>query len=123
MNSLESVQEQIKNALKYTDHDPVVYNLLAEPKRFYEYNLPFKMDDGTVRVFKAYRSQHNDALGPTKGGLRFHADLNSDDVKALSALMTLKCAVANVPYGGAKGGIAVDPATLKGRELEYLSRT
>jgi glutamate dehydrogenase len=123
MNSLESVQEQIKNALRYTDHDAVVYNLLSEPKRFYEYNLPFKMDNGSVKIFKAYRSQHNDALGPTKGGLRFHADLNSEDVKALSALMTLKCAVANVPYGGAKGGIAVDPSTLNQRELENLSRT
>ena len=123
MNSLELVQEQIKNALKYTNHNEIVYNLLAEPKRFYEYNLPFKMDDGSVKIFKAYRSQHNDALGPTKGGLRFHKDLNSEDVKALSALMTLKCAVANVPYGGAKGGIAVDPSTLNQRELENLSRT
>ena len=123
MNSLELVQEQIKNALKYTSHNEIVYNLLAEPKRFYEYNLPFKMDDGSVKIFKAYRSQHNDALGPTKGGLRFHKDLNSEDVKALSALMTLKCAVANVPYGGAKGGIAVDPSTLNQRELENLSRT
>lgn len=123
MNSLELVQEQIKNALKYTDHDDIVYNLLAEPKRFYEYNINLKMDNGDVRIFKSYRSQHNDALGPTKGGLRFHPHLESEDIKALSALMTLKCAVANVPYGGAKGGIAVDVNDLNEKELEYLSRT
>lgn len=123
MNSLELVQQQIKNALQYTNHDEVVYNLLAEPKRFYEYNIPMKMDDGSVRIFKSYRSHHNDALGPAKGGIRFHCDLDSDDIKALSALMTLKCAVANVPYGGAKGGVAVDTNDLSQRELENLSRT
>lgn len=123
MNSLELVQQQIKNALQYTNHDEVVYNLLAEPKRFYEYNIPMKMDDGSVRIFKSYRSHHNDALGPAKGGIRFHCDLDSNDIKALSALMTLKCAVANVPYGGAKGGVAVDTNELSQRELENLSRT
>lgn len=123
MNSLELVQEQIKNALEYTNHSKVVYNLLAEPKRFYEYNIPLKMDNGETKIFKSYRSQHNDALGPTKGGLRFHPNLDSKDIKALSALMTLKCAVANVPYGGAKGGIAVDVNQLSEKELEYLSRT
>lgn len=123
MNSLELVQQQIKNALQYTNHDDVVYNLLAEPKRFYEYNIPMKMDDGSVRIFKSYRSHHNDALGPAKGGIRFHCDLDSNDIKALSALMTLKCAVANVPYGGAKGGVAVDTNELSQRELENLSRT
>lgn len=123
MNSLELVQQQIKNALQYTSHDEVVYNLLAEPKRFYEYNIPMKMDDGSVRIFKSYRSHHNDALGPAKGGIRFHCDLDSNDIKALSALMTLKCAVANVPYGGAKGGVAVDTNELSQRELENLSRT
>lgn len=123
MNSLELVQKQIKNALQYTNHDEVVYNLLAEPKRFYEYNIPMKMDDGSVRIFKSYRSHHNDALGPAKGGIRFHCDLDSNDIKALSALMTLKCAVANVPYGGAKGGVAVDTNDLSQRELENLSRT
>lgn len=123
MNSLELVQQQIKNALQYTNHDDVVYNLLAEPKRFYEYNIPMKMDNGSVRIFKSYRSHHNDALGPAKGGIRFHCDLDSNDIKALSALMTLKCAVANVPYGGAKGGVAVDTNELSQRELENLSRT
>ena len=123
MNSLELVQQQIKNALKYTEHDDIVYDLLSEPKKFYEYNISLKMDNGTVRIFKAYRSQHNNALGPVKGGLRFHPSLNSEDVKALSALMTLKCAVANVPYGGAKGGVAVDVKQLNKKELERLSRT
>jgi glutamate dehydrogenase len=123
MNSLEMIQEQIKNALSYTDHDEIVYDLLAEPKRFYEYNLHSTMADSTVKVFKSYRSQHNDALGPTKGGIRFHQDLTGDDVKALSALMTFKCAIAGLPYGGAKGGIAVDVKSLKPKELEQLSRT
>lgn len=123
MNPLQLVQDQIKNALKYTNHNEVVYDFLAEPKKFYEYNIPLKMDDGSTRIFKSYRSQHNNALGPTKGGLRFHPDLNSEDIKALSTLMTLKCAVANVPYGGAKGGIAVDINELNERELEKLSRT
>jgi glutamate dehydrogenase len=80
------------------------------------------MDNGTVRIFKGYRSQHNDALGPTKGGLRFHPSVSADDVKALSAWMTFKASLVGLPYGGAKGGVVVDPATLSTTELERLSR-
>jgi glutamate dehydrogenase len=80
------------------------------------------MDDGTIKVFKGFRSQHNDAVGPTKGGIRFDREVTRDEVKALSLWMTFKCAVTGIPYGGGKGGIIVDPSTLSKAELERLSR-
>lgn len=122
MNPLQMVQAQIRAALDNMDLDPVVYDLLAEPKRFYDYSFPVRMDDGTIRIFKGFRSQHNDALGPNKGGLRFHQNVTADEVKALSAWMTFKCAVVGLPYGGGKGGIIVDPRELSNREIEKVSR-
>jgi glutamate dehydrogenase len=122
MEALEVVRHQLKEALQWLDNDQRIYDLLCEPKRFYDYNFPVKMDNGTVRIFKGYRSQHNDALGPTKGGLRFHPSVSADDVKALSAWMTFKASLVGLPYGGAKGGVVVDPATLSTTELERLSR-
>jgi glutamate dehydrogenase len=122
MEALEVVRHQLKEALQWLDNDQGIYDLLCEPKRFYDYNFPVKMDNGTVRIFKGYRSQHNDALGPTKGGLRFHPSVSADDVKALSAWMTFKASLVGLPYGGAKGGVVVDPATLSSTELERLSR-
>lgn len=122
MEALSIVQSQIKKALSINDYDPAIYGLLSEPRRFYEYNFPVRMDNGDVRIFRGFRSQHNDALGPTKGGLRFHPSVSTDDVKALSAWMTFKCALVNLPYGGAKGGVVVDPSTLSNTELERLSR-
>ena len=82
------------------------------------FTIPVKMDSGEVKYFKGFRSQHNDAIGPTKGGLRFHPLVTGDEVKALSIWMTFKCAVANLPYGGGKGGVIVDPKELSKGELE-----
>lgn len=122
LNPLESAQRQIKMACDFLGLDSAVYELLKEPQRVIELSIPVKMDDGTVKVFKGYRSVHNDAVGPGKGGIRFHPALNLDEVKALSIWMTFKCCVTGIPYGGAKGGITVDPQTLSKAELERLSR-
>jgi glutamate dehydrogenase len=122
MDPLLMVQQQIKSALDLTDHEPIVYELLAEPKRFYDYMFPVRMDNGSIRLFKGYRAQHNDALGPNKGGLRFHENVSASDIKALSAWMTFKCALVGLPYGGGKGGVVVDPKELSKTELERLSR-
>lgn len=97
-------------------------SVLRRPKRVVNMNISVRMDDGSVAVFPAFRIQYNDARGPTKGGIRYHPGVDKDDVEELAFLMTLKCAVVNVPYGGAKGGVAVDPDALSEGELERLSR-
>lgn len=122
LNPFEIVQGQIKTAVDKLGLEPAVYDFLKQPKRLLEVSIPVNMDDGTVRVFTGWRSQHNDALGPTKGGLRFHPDVYPDEVRALSMWMTFKCAVLGLPYGGGKGGIAVNPRELSVGELERLSR-
>ena len=122
LNPLESAQRQIKLACDQLNLDKSVYELLKEPQRVIEISIPVKMDDGSVRVFKGYRSLHNDAVGPGKGGIRFHPDVNLDEVKALSVWMTFKCCVTGIPYGGAKGGVTVNPKELSQGELERLSR-
>jgi len=122
LNPLESAQKQVKEACEALGLEASVYELLKEPKRFIEISIPVKMDDGTVKVFKGYRSMHSDAIGPGKGGVRFHPNVNPDEVKALSVWMTFKCCVTGIPYGGGKGGICVDPSTLSKGELERLSR-
>ncbi len=96
--------------------------ILQNPARIMEISIPVKMDNGKIRVFKGFRSQHNDALGPTKGGIRFHQDVCKEEVMALSTWMSLKCSVANLPYGGGKGGVIVNPKELSQGELERLSR-
>ncbi|MBU5436581.1 Glu/Leu/Phe/Val dehydrogenase [Tissierella sp. MSJ-40] len=122
LNPLESAQKQVKIACDALGLDPSVYEILKEPQRVIEVSIPVKMDDGSVKVFKGYRSVHNDAIGPAKGGVRFHPGVNLDEVKALSVWMTFKCCVTGIPYGGGKGGITVDPSTLSKGELERLSR-
>jgi glutamate dehydrogenase len=122
LNPLIIVQKQIKNACDLLGVEESVYEVLKEPMRVLEVSIPVQMDDGTVKVFKGYRSQHNDALGPTKGGIRFHPDVTLDEVKALSMWMTFKCGVVGLPYGGAKGGVAVNPKELSKEELQRLSR-
>ncbi len=122
MNPLESVRWQIRRAADALGLDPAVYEILKSPLRFLEVSIPVTMDDGSVHVFTGYRSQHNDLLGPAKGGIRFHPDVNPDEVKALSAWMTIKCALLGLPFGGGKGGVIVDPRELSPRELEELSR-
>jgi Glutamate dehydrogenase/leucine dehydrogenase len=99
------------------------YVVLKYPERQLIVSLPIKMDDGSIQVFEGYRVEHNGARGPYKGGIRYHKNTNLDEVKALSAWMSLKCAVVNIPYGGGKGGICVDPSTLSKGELERLTRT
>lgn len=98
------------------------YVTLKYPERELKVSMPVKMDDGSVRVFEGFRVQHSSVRGPCKGGIRFHPDVVDSEVKALSAWMTFKCAVANIPYGGAKGGVAVAPETLSKDELARLTR-
>ncbi len=98
------------------------YVLIKYPERELKVSVPVKMDDGSVKVFEGYRVQHSTSRGPCKGGIRYHQCVNEDEVKALAAWMSFKCAVVNIPYGGAKGGIKVDPSTLSRAELERLTR-
>jgi glutamate dehydrogenase len=122
LNPYLRAQQAFKEAVETLNLEPAVYEILKQPLRFFEVAVPFIRDDGTLQVFPGYRSHHNDALGPTKGGLRFHPDVNADEVKALSMWMTVKCALLGLPYGGGKGGIACDPEQLSESELERLSR-
>ncbi|WP_343209687.1 Glu/Leu/Phe/Val dehydrogenase [Anaerolentibacter hominis] len=101
---------------------PDEYEILRHPEREIKVSVPVRMDDGSVKVFDGYRVQHSSSRGPYKGGIRFHQDVNLDEVKALSAWMTLKCAVVNIPFGGAKGAIRVNPAKLSRNELIRLTR-
>jgi len=122
LNPYLRAQQAFKEAVETLQLEPAVYELLKQPLRFFEVAVPFVRDDGTLQVFTGYRAHHNDALGPTKGGLRFHPDVNADEVKALAMWMTVKCALLGLPYGGGKGGIACDPEQLSDSELERLSR-
>ncbi|KHD85792.1 Glu/Leu/Phe/Val family dehydrogenase [Heyndrickxia ginsengihumi] len=119
---LKSTQTIIHEALERLGYPEEVYELLKEPLRMLTVKIPVKMDDGSTKVFTGYRAQHNDAVGPTKGGVRFHPDVTENEVKALSIWMTLKCGIVNLPYGGGKGGIICDPRKMSFRELENLSR-
>jgi len=119
---IESTQEVISEALHKLGYSKELYELLKEPLRFLTVQIPVRMDDGSVKIFTGYRSQHNDAVGPTKGGIRFHPEVNEDEVKALSMWMSLKCGIVDLPYGGGKGGIICDPRNMSLYELERLSR-
>ncbi len=122
LNPFAIAQAQLDQAAEVLQLDPAVHALLREPLRELHVTLPVKMDDGTVKVFKGFRVQYNDARGPTKGGLRFHPDETIDTVRALAAWMTWKCAVVDIPLGGGKGGIICNPKELSQNELERLSR-
>jgi len=122
LNSFEVAQEQLKMAVDKLQLNNTVYELLKDPRRSMAVLIPVRMDDGSTRVFTGYRVQHNDALGPAKGGVRFHQDVSLDEVKALATWMTFKCAVVGIPYGGGKGGVIVNPKELSRSELERLSR-
>jgi glutamate dehydrogenase len=119
---LSSTQLIIKEAVQNLGYNDDVYELLKEPLRTITVRIPVRMDDGSIKIFTGYRSQHNDAVGPTKGGVRFHPEVNEAEVKALSIWMSLKCGITNLPYGGGKGGIICDPRNMSFRELERLSR-
>ena len=122
LNPHEMAQQQLKKACDLLGADPAVYELLKEPKRCAEVSIPVRMDNGEIKCFKGFRSLHNDAVGPGKGGIRFHQNVSVEEVKALSTWMTFKCSVTGIPYGGGKGGIIVDPRELSEGELQRLSR-
>ena len=121
-NLVTSTQSIIKEALHKLGFDDGMYDLIKEPLRFLQVRIPVRMDDGTVKTFTGYRAQHNDAVGPTKGGVRFHPEVDEEEVKALSIWMTLKCGIVNLPYGGGKGGTVCDPRQMSIHEVERLSR-
>ncbi len=122
LNVLTSTQTVIKDALTKLGYGQEMYELLKEPLRVLTVRIPVRMDDGVVKVFTGYRAQHNDAVGPTKGGIRFHPDVSEHEVKALSLWMSIKCGIANLPYGGGKGGVICDPREMSFREQERLAR-
>lgn len=121
-NPLENAQLQVRNACEALELDESVFEMLKEPKRVIEITIPVRMDDGSLKTFKGYRSLHNDAIGPGKGGVRFHPGVNLDEVKALSIWMTFKCGIVGIPYGGGKGGVCCDPMGMSDRELEQIAR-
>jgi glutamate dehydrogenase len=121
-NVLLSTQTVINEALDKLGYPEEVYELLKEPVRLMTVRIPVRMDDGAIKIFTGYRAQHNDAVGPTKGGVRFHPNVTETEVKALSIWMSLKAGIVDLPYGGGKGGIICDPRDMSFRELERLSR-
>jgi glutamate dehydrogenase/leucine dehydrogenase len=123
VNPFESLQEQIDDAAAYLDVDDGVIERLKHPERVLETNLTVEMDDGSLARFRAFRSQFNGDRGPYKGGIRYHPGVSRDEVKALSGWMAYKCAVVDIPYGGGKGGIVVDPRELSTSEVERLTRS
>jgi glutamate dehydrogenase (NAD(P)+) len=119
---LEMAREQLAHAAKYLDLDPGLHEVLSRPKRQLIVNFPVVMDNGEVHCYEGYRVQHNTGRGPTKGGIRYHPDVDVEETTALAMWMTWKCAVADIPYGGAKGSVKVDTKKLSLRELEKLTR-
>jgi|TARA_Y100000310_G_scaffold124950_2_gene123753 glutamate dehydrogenase/glutamate dehydrogenase (NAD(P)+) len=111
--------DKVAKLLKLTSYD---LDILTIPKRILTFSFPVKLDNGNIKHFTGYRVQFNDARGPTKGGIRFHPEVSLEDIKTLAFLMTLKCAVVNLPFGGAKGGVMVDPELYSEREIENISR-
>jgi glutamate dehydrogenase len=122
LNAFEMAQKQFDHVAKLLKLDPVVSEILRWPMREYSFRIPVRMDNGSTRIFQGYRVQHNDARGPNKGGIRFAANETMDTVRALATWMTWKCAVADIPLGGGKGGVIVDPSTLSVHEKERLCR-
>ena len=121
-NPFDMAQAQFDKVAEILNLDDATRQLLRNPLREYHFSIPVRMDDGTTKIFKGFRVQHNDARGPGKGGIRFHPQETIDTVKALSMWMTWKCAVVNVPFGGAKGGIICDPVQMSQGELERMTR-
>jgi glutamate dehydrogenase (NAD(P)+) len=122
INPFEVALKQLEEASKILNLEKGMLEILANPKRILTVSIPTRMDDGSIKVFTGYRSQHNDARGPHKGGIRYHPDVTLDEVKALSMWMTWKCAIANIPYGGGKGGIICNPKQMSENELERMTR-
>jgi len=121
-STFEDALLRVQSFAKRADINAEITEALCHPKEMMSVSLPIRMDDGTKQYFSAYRCRYNNILGPTKGGIRFHPNVNSDEVQALALWMTIKCAVLDIPFGGAKGGITVNPKDLSPMELERLSR-
>ncbi|MBR9705455.1 Glu/Leu/Phe/Val dehydrogenase [Candidatus Pacearchaeota archaeon] len=115
-------KKYLEKIRKYIDLKENEVDTLTKPRRTLMFSFPVPMDDGETKIFTGYRVQFNDARGPTKGGIRFHPDADLEEIRTLAFLMALKCAVVNIPFGGAKGGVIVDPKKLSKNELEHLSR-
>lgn len=121
-NPFQTAQAQLRSVRTLVEIPENIFRQLMEPERVLTASLPVRMDDGSIQVFTGYRSQHNAARGPYKGGIRFHSGVTLDEVKALSMWMTWKCALVDIPLGGGKGGVSVDPKQLSDSELERLAR-
>ena len=119
---LATALSQLRRAVDQLQLSENDWNTLATPRRVLEVAVPLRRDDGRVEMYKGYRVQYSTTRGPAKGGIRFHPDIDLDETVALAMLMTWKCALTNLPYGGAKGGVAVDPHTLSLTENERLTR-
>jgi glutamate dehydrogenase (NAD(P)+) len=122
LDPFKIAQKQLDEAAKIMDLDPQAHEILREPQSIVQVQIPIKMDNGTTKVFTGFRVHYNSARGPTKGGIRFHPQESLSTVKALAAWMTWKTSLADIPYGGAKGGIICDPKSMSAGELERLSR-
>jgi glutamate dehydrogenase (NAD(P)+) len=122
INSLDVAQRQVDKAVAHMNLDPGIIAKIKSTRRELTVNFPVKMDDGSIRIFTGHRIQHNTTRGPAKGGIRYHPDVDLDEVKALAMWMTWKCAVVNLPFGGAKGGVTCDPKSMSPRELENMTR-
>jgi glutamate dehydrogenase (NAD(P)+) len=118
----EVALRQLDDAARIMNLDPGIHEVLRNPRRALEVSVPTRMDDGGLKVFKGYRVHHSTSRGPSKGGLRYHPDVTMDEVKALAMWMTWKCAVVGIPFGGAKGGVVVDPKELSAAELQRMTR-
>ena len=121
-NAFEMAQRQFDHVAELLMLDQPVREILRWPLREFHFRIPVRMDDGSLKVFQGFRVQHNDVRGPNKGGIRFHPAETADTVRALAMWMTWKCAVADIPLGGGKGGVVLDPATLSTTEKERLCR-
>jgi len=121
-NAFEMAQSQFDKVADILELDQAARDILRNPMREYHFNIPVRMDDGTYKVFRGFRVQHNDARGPGKGGIRFHPQETVDTVRALAMWMTWKCAVVDIPLGGSKGGVICDPHNLSMREQELICR-
>ncbi len=121
-NPYDNVLKVVKQAAEILGYEESDYEAIKYPERELKVSVPVQMDDGTVKVFEGYRIQHSTSRGPAKGGIRFHPNVNNDEVKALAAWMTFKCAVVGIPYGGGKGGVICDPSQLSEREMRAITR-
>src|SRR5437016_9039367 len=118
----EDMLQQFDGAARILNLEPGIWKILTHPKRQIIVSCPVQMDNGEIEVFTGYRVQYNVTLGPAKGGIRYHPDVSLDEVTALAAWMTWKCAVAHIPFGGGKGGVVCDPTRMSPREIEALTR-